>query len=146
MTRYSSKTQNSIITFGYVDSYATILLILYPPLENSTIHIAILYIECSGRTEQYREKTDWQQPFSRNEMMLLLAFACGRTPACLGNFMSGILCIKVDAIVQFHQFLWNLYITACHIWSIMQTHGQRTSRESFFSKILNFWAWADKLG
>ena len=25
-------------------------------------------------------------------------------------------------------------------------HGQRTSRESFFSKILNFWAWADKLG
>ena len=25
-------------------------------------------------------------------------------------------------------------------------HGQRTSRESFFSKIRNFWAWADKLG
>ena len=25
-------------------------------------------------------------------------------------------------------------------------HGQRTSRESFFSKIWKFWAWADKLG
>ena len=25
-------------------------------------------------------------------------------------------------------------------------HGQQTPRESFFSKIRNFWAWADKLG
>ena len=25
-------------------------------------------------------------------------------------------------------------------------HGQRTYRESFFSKIQNFWAWADKMG
>ena len=29
---------------------------------------------------------------------------------------------------------------------ITSDHGQRTSRESFFSKIRNFWAWADKLG
>jgi hypothetical protein len=35
------KTQNSIISFRYVDSYAKIFLILYPPLENSTTHIAI---------------------------------------------------------------------------------------------------------
>ena len=28
----------------------------------------------------------------------------------------------------------------------IHTHGQRTSRESFFSKIQKFWAWADKLG
>ena len=33
--------QNSIISFGYVDSYAKIFLILYPPLANSTNHIAI---------------------------------------------------------------------------------------------------------
>ena len=72
----------------------------------SAAAVGCLYIECSGRTEQYREKTDWQ-PFSRNEMMLLLAFACGWTPACLGNFVSGILCNKVDAIVKFHQFLLN---------------------------------------
>ena len=26
------------------------------------------------------------------------------------------------------------------------THGLRTPRQSFFSKIRNFWAWADKLG
>ena len=26
------------------------------------------------------------------------------------------------------------------------THGLRTPRESFFSKIWNFWAWADILG
>jgi hypothetical protein len=38
------KTQNSIISFEYVDSYATIFLILYPPLENSTTRIAILPI------------------------------------------------------------------------------------------------------
>ena len=38
---YQSKTQNSIISFGCVDSYAKIFLILYPPLENSTTHIAI---------------------------------------------------------------------------------------------------------
>jgi hypothetical protein len=25
-------------------------------------------------------------------------------------------------------------------------HGVRTPKESFFSKIRNFWAWADKLG
>ena len=37
----SSKTQNSIISFGYVDSYAKIFLILYPPLGNSTTGIAI---------------------------------------------------------------------------------------------------------
>ena len=36
------KTQNSIISFGYVDSYAKIFLILFPPLENSITHIAIL--------------------------------------------------------------------------------------------------------
>ena len=36
------KTQNSIISFGYVDSYAKIFLILYPPFENSTTRIAIL--------------------------------------------------------------------------------------------------------
>ena len=29
--RHQSKTQNSIISFGYVDSYAKICLILYPP-------------------------------------------------------------------------------------------------------------------
>ena len=36
------KTQNSIIFFWYVDSYAKIFLILYPPLENSTTRVAIL--------------------------------------------------------------------------------------------------------
>jgi hypothetical protein len=33
--------QNSIISFGFVDSYAEIFLISYPPLENSTTCIAI---------------------------------------------------------------------------------------------------------
>ena len=36
------KTQNSIISFGYVDYYAKIFLILNPPLENFTTRIAIL--------------------------------------------------------------------------------------------------------
>ena len=27
-----------------------------------------------------------------------------------------------------------------------EDHGLRTPKENFFSKILNFWAWADKLG
>ena len=38
------KTQNSIISFGYVDSYAKIFLILYPPFENSTTRIAIVIL------------------------------------------------------------------------------------------------------
>jgi hypothetical protein len=33
-----------------------------------------------------------------------------------------------------------------HLEGHVLTHGQWTSRESFFSKIWNFWAWADKLG
>ena len=41
LTAPKLKTQNSIISFGYVDSYAKIFLILYPPLENSTTGIAI---------------------------------------------------------------------------------------------------------
>jgi hypothetical protein len=32
------------ISFGYIDSYAKIFLILYPLLENSTTRIAIAYI------------------------------------------------------------------------------------------------------
>ena len=32
------------------------------------------------------------------------------------------------------------------VWAIWADQGQRTSRESFFSKIRNFLAWADKLG
>ena len=35
---------NSIISFGHVDSYAKTFLILYPPLENSTTPIAIMYL------------------------------------------------------------------------------------------------------
>ena len=38
---HDTNSQNSIISFGYVDSYATIFLILYPLLENSTTRIAI---------------------------------------------------------------------------------------------------------
>ena len=38
------KTQNSIISFGYVDSYAKIFLILDPLLENSTTRIAMIDI------------------------------------------------------------------------------------------------------
>ena len=34
-------SQNSIISFGHVDSYAKTFLILYPSLENSTTPIAI---------------------------------------------------------------------------------------------------------
>ena len=35
------KTQNSVISFGYVDSYVKIFLMFYPLFENSTNHIAI---------------------------------------------------------------------------------------------------------
>ena len=37
-----SNSQNSIISSGYVNFYAKILLILYTPFENSTTRIAIL--------------------------------------------------------------------------------------------------------
>ena len=35
-------------------------------------------------------------------------------------------------------------ICSCNF--LQPNHGLRTPRESFFSKIKNFWAWADKLG
>ena len=35
-------------------------------------------------------------------------------------------------------------ICSCNF--LQPNHGLRTPRESFFSKIPNFWAWADKLG
>ena len=37
-----SNSQNSIISFGYVDFYAEVFLILYTPFENSTTRIAIM--------------------------------------------------------------------------------------------------------
>ena len=40
--RHYSKTQNSIISFEYVDSEAKIFLILYTPVENYTTRIAIM--------------------------------------------------------------------------------------------------------
>ena len=39
-----TNSQNSRISFGYVDFQAKIFLILYPPFENSTTRIAILHI------------------------------------------------------------------------------------------------------
>ena len=42
MQATEANSQNSKISFGYVDSYAKIFLILYPSFENSTTRIAIL--------------------------------------------------------------------------------------------------------
>ena len=42
-----SNSQNSKISFGYVDVYAKSFLILYPSLENSTTPIAITNTVCS---------------------------------------------------------------------------------------------------
>jgi tricorn protease-like protein len=41
---HHNNSQNSIISFRYVDSLAKIFLILYPRLKNSTTHIAIFCI------------------------------------------------------------------------------------------------------
>ena len=38
------------------------------------------------------------------------------------------------------------YLACPSLCSFGPGHGLRTPRESFFSKIPNFWAWADKLG
>ena len=68
--RHLSKTQNSKIFFGYVDSNAKIFLILYPPPENSTTCIVkmcydfrksvfhtiiMLYIKCKFKV-RFKEK------------------------------------------------------------------------------------------
>ena len=47
-THYTN-SQNSIISFGYVDFWTKIFPILYPPLENSTTRITIMYV-CYGNT------------------------------------------------------------------------------------------------
>ena len=51
-------TQNLIISFRYVDSEAKILLILYPPFENSTTHIAItsIYLIVFGNDHSFEVK------------------------------------------------------------------------------------------
>ena len=41
---HQTNTQNSIISFGYVDFQAQIFPILYPPFENLTTRITIIYI------------------------------------------------------------------------------------------------------
>ena len=46
--RHYTNSQNSIISFGYVDFWAKIFLILYPALENSANLIAILIGEVGG--------------------------------------------------------------------------------------------------
>ena len=59
------KLQNSIISFGYVDSYAKICLFLYPPLENSTTRIAIM----EGKEEDLEKITP--MTFEENCIMTL---------------------------------------------------------------------------
>ena len=44
---HSINPQNSIISYEYVDFLAKFFLILYPPLENSIKHIALLHIACA---------------------------------------------------------------------------------------------------
>ena len=47
-----------MISFGYVDFYAKIILILYTPFENSTTHIAITYLHCSTAA-YFKAQTNW---------------------------------------------------------------------------------------
>ena len=49
---------------------------------------------------------------------------------------------RTPVFIKFCEFEKQVEISPLH----PSIHGQRTSRESFFSKIRNFWAWADKLG
>ena len=47
---------------------------------------------------------------------------------------------------KFGEIFRQITAILCWINSGVPGHGLRTPRESFFSKIRNFWAWADKLG
>ena len=59
---------------------------------------------------------------------------------------------------KFFEILVQTALTVGLFWTILKLtpksallyftilHGQRTPRESFFSKFRKFWAWADKLG
>ena len=53
----------------------------------------------------------------------------------------GIMSEFTGRFVLLQKDILNLYPKLLH-----PEHGQWTSRESFFSKIRKFWAWADKLG
>ena len=68
--------QNSKFSYGYVDSYAKIFLILYPPFENSTTRIAIMYIHMKWLEISY---------FSQNETFLCKYETVWR-PSCDINF------------------------------------------------------------
>ena len=58
------------------------------------------------------------------------------------NYMPPLLVAKQEWFFRnFSNILWSLLLHT----TISFVHGLRTPRDSFFSKIRNFWAWADKL-
>ena len=87
--------QNPKISFGYVESYAKIFLILYPPLENSTTCIAII-----------------SYPMLRQLTRLLLNCASRKWVAtCAGSRLKRILLLEFckDSISCFSSLAWS-----CH--------------------------------
>ena len=68
------------------------------------------------------------------------------------NFLTIIVLIRLYCKFGYYKILKyapQYYLADFSIFSIKSNylyHGLRTPRESFFSKILNFWAWADILG
>ena len=80
------KTQNSRISFRYVDSQAKICLILYPPIENSTTRIAIIVIYM----KEAINAPIVESPLSNQDKIPLLLWVCAQwfrvSLACLPSY------------------------------------------------------------
>ena len=123
-SRHQSKTQNSIISFGYVDSYAKLFLILYPKLENSTTRIAKVVMHPLG------PNTDLP---TLNKLQGCSPIFYESSP-CKKNQMENLLVGVALLLVSFPAHLAPRYIWAKN-WATLMV-GQLISNENFLSSNL----------
>ena len=119
-----TNSQNPIISFGYVDSWAIFFLILYPPLENPTTRITILFrkwaMDLISRSSML---LDYAYQNFLSLIHIRFAIHCYKCTVkckylktkCTHNYLS----IFVESIL----FKWNLK----HNWA-MNTKGQRKGK------------------
>ena len=67
------KIQNSIISFEYIDSLEKIFLTLYPPFENSTTRITIIFRPLNSQIQTYQILTNDEEVYIPSVTSILIA-------------------------------------------------------------------------
>ena len=84
---------------------------------------------------RFRQLMGYQLPFDRHDWIVDRA---GREVRYVIDYYD-----VGEVNPENHTFAGKIHMPLLNFYTI---HGVRPPRESFFSKIRNFWAWADKLG